>query len=107
MDKMWAAFGTTPMSHHMNWAHVRGEDGWKYEWPIKLSTRKVDLKDYAQINQMAVHLFSRWNGPFIVLGIHLCGTLHQGGGDVQSVFERQAFNLETVLFARFFVDVQD
>ena len=75
VDKMWAAFGTTPMSHHMNWAHVRGEDGWKYEWPIKLSTRKVDLKDYAQINQMAVHLFSRWNGPFIVLGIHLCGTL--------------------------------
>ena len=75
VDKMWAMFGTEPKSHHINWAHVYGEGEWRYEWPIALSTRKVDLKDRAQVKQMANHLFSRWNGPFIVLGIHLCGIL--------------------------------
>ena len=75
VDKMWSMMNRTPRPHHISWSHIYGEGDWKYDWPIELSTRKVDLKDYAQVNQMSVHLFSRWNGPFIVLGIHLCGTL--------------------------------
>jgi hypothetical protein len=75
VDKMWAMFNRTPQSHHISWDHVYGVDGWKYDWPIEMTTRKVNLKDSAQMNQMAVHLFTRYEGPFIVLGIHLCGIL--------------------------------
>jgi len=75
VDKMWPMYGTAPMPHHINWEHVYGSDDWTYDWPIQLSTRKVNLKERGEVNQLAMHVFNRWNGPFIVLGIHLCGTL--------------------------------
>ena len=75
VDKMWSMFGKQPKPHHINWEHVYGVGDWKYAWPIEMTTRKVDLKDHAAVNQLAMHIFNRWNGPFIVLGIHLCGTL--------------------------------
>ena len=75
VDKMWAMWGMQPKPHHISWTHIHGEGDFKYPWPITLSTRKVDLKDHASTKQMTNHLFARWKGPFVVLGIHLCGIL--------------------------------
>ena len=75
VDKMWSMFGLQPKPHHINWEHVYGVGDWKYDWPIQMTTRKVDLKERGEVHQLAMHVFNRWNGPFIVLGIHLCGTL--------------------------------
>ena len=75
VDKQWPMFNAAPKSHQINWDHVYGIDGWDPEWPIKLQTRKDDIKQAGQLRQIEKHVFGKHRGPFIILAVHLCGTL--------------------------------
>ena len=75
LDKQWPMFGMAPQPHQINWDHVYGVDDWKPDWPITLGTRKMDIKQAGQLRQMEEHVFKKYEGPFIILAVHLCGTL--------------------------------
>ena len=76
VDKQWPMFNAgTPKSHQINWDHVYGVDGWDPAWPIKLQTRKDDIKQAGQLRQIEKHVFGKHKGPFVILAVHLCGTL--------------------------------
>ena len=80
MDKAWPMHGTEPKPHHMSWEHIYGESkqvpNTKYidTWPIPLTTSKQDLKHGNQRRNLEER-FLKKDGPVIMLGIHLCGTL--------------------------------
>ena len=75
LDKQWPMFGMAPQPHQINWDHVYGVDDWKPDWPITLVTRKMDIKQAGQLRQMEEHVFQKYEGPFVILAVHLCGTL--------------------------------
>jgi hypothetical protein len=76
VDKQWPMFNQQqPLAHQINWDHIYGVGDWKPTWPIKLFTRKSNIKEAAQLRQMEKHLFQKWSGPYIILAVHLCGTL--------------------------------
>jgi len=75
LDKQWPMFGMAPQPHQINWDHVYGIDDWKPDWPITLVTRKMDIKQAGQLRQMEEHVFQKYEGPFVILAVHLCGTL--------------------------------
>ena len=58
VDKQWPMFNAgTPKSNQINWDHVYGVDGWDPAWPIKLQTRKDDIKQAGQLRQIEKHVF--------------------------------------------------
>ena len=87
LDKQWPMHGADPAPHQINWDHVYGIKAapttgersdtyeWTPDWPIPLRTRKMDLKQAGQLRQMETHVFQKFPGPFLVLAVHLCGTL--------------------------------
>eukprot|EP00522_Entomoneis_paludosa_P008795 CAMPEP_0172446910 /NCGR_PEP_ID=MMETSP1065-20121228/6356_1 /TAXON_ID=265537 /ORGANISM="Amphiprora paludosa, Strain CCMP125" /LENGTH=441 /DNA_ID=CAMNT_0013198099 /DNA_START=47 /DNA_END=1372 /DNA_ORIENTATION=- len=100
VDKQWPMHGTTELSpHHINWEHIYGscpQTGQPYVWPIPLHTSKQDLKAGRVKSIMKDRLFdtaptgndddnnnnnqqpdSTLTTPttFMVLAVHLCGTL--------------------------------
>ena len=76
VDKCWPMFNqAAPLPHQINWDHIYGVEGWKPTWPIALFTRKVNIKEAGQLRQMETHVFQKWRGPYIILAVHLCGTL--------------------------------
>lgn len=76
VDKQWPMFNQAqPLPHQINWDHVYGVGDWKPSWPISLFTRKSNIKEAAQLRQMEKHIFQKWSGPYIILAVHLCGTL--------------------------------
>ena len=48
---------------------------WRPRWPVPLATRKMDVKQAGQLRQMERHVFQKHRGPFVILAVHLCGTL--------------------------------
>ena len=81
LDKQWPMHGDAPKPHQINWDHVYGEEAsetskaWVPAWPIPLRTRKMDIKQAGQLRQMETHVFQKFPGPFLLLAVHLCGTL--------------------------------
>ena len=87
LDKQWPMHGADPAPHQINWDHVYGIRAasttgersdtyeWTPDWPVPLRTRKMDLKQAGQLRQMETHVFQKFPGPFLVLAVHLCGTL--------------------------------
>lgn len=75
VDKAWPMCHSEPKAHHINWAHIYGdlvETDYFGTWPIPLHTSKQDLKQSSTIRQFEKR-FSE--GPVLMLGVHLCGTL--------------------------------
>jgi hypothetical protein len=76
VDKAWPICFSEPEPHHMNWDHIYSNDtgGTSYftTWPIPLHTSKQNLKKTSSLRNMEKR-FS--DGPVLVLGVHLCGTL--------------------------------
>jgi len=72
LDKSWPMLNASEVKkdHDINWDHV-----WQVKWPIRLETRKNNLKNGANRRQLSTHLFERAEGPVLLLGIHLCGQL--------------------------------
>ena len=95
LDKQWPMRNAQPAPHQINWDHVygvrkecytypgvtdwgvAGDDAfeWLPDWPIDLQTLKMDIKQAGQLRQMEQHVFRRFNGPYLILAVHLCGTL--------------------------------
>ena len=85
LDKQWPMHGDAPKPHQINWDHVYGVEAnerdaantrsWVPDWPIPLRTRKMDIKQAGQLRQMETHVFQKFSGPFLLLAVHLCGTL--------------------------------
>lgn len=44
-------------------------------WPIPLHTSKKNLKNRATLRDLRTHLLRADGGPYLVLAVHLCGTL--------------------------------
>ena len=69
VDKAWPMHGMTPQAHHISWEHLYGP----YNWPIPLTTSKVDLKSSNQRRNLVSKFVQ--DGPVLLLAIHLCGIL--------------------------------
>ncbi len=54
----------------ISWEHIKAVN-----WPIPLATRKTDIKDGSAVRNLSKCVFGRAQGPLIMAGIHLCGTL--------------------------------
>lgn len=75
VDKAWPMCYSEPKPHHINWAHIYGdlvETDYFNTWPIPLHTSKQDMKQKSAIGQFEKRFAE---GPVIILGVHLCGTL--------------------------------
>ena len=69
VDKMWAPLNVERQAHHVNPEHIMDDD-----WPIRLSTSRVDLKVPSDRRSLVKYFLSR-GSPAMLLGVHLCGTL--------------------------------
>jgi hypothetical protein len=45
-------------------------------------TRKQNIKDTSQARQMEKHVFQKLSGPYLILAVHLCGTLSIKAGGI-------------------------
>ena len=87
VDKAWPPFDHEgPIApHHISDEHIYGaREGNELRlraspaagpWPIPLFTSKQNLKNKATLRGMTRNVFDRCEGPVLLLGVHLCGTL--------------------------------
>jgi hypothetical protein len=82
VDKQWPMHNAPPKPHHINWGHIYGSFkdssipfNYYESWPVTLNTSKINLKNAKEVSNMEERLFQNYQGPIILVAVHLCGTL--------------------------------
>ena len=67
VDKQWPMFNQSqPLPHQINWDHIYGVGDWKPTWPIRLFTRKSNIKAIFWLTDSRHHhVFLAFTRPFL------------------------------------------